>query len=144
MNFFFVQRCHFACRKLNLLVIDGVCEQHTCRVHVFLMHSCCAVILSLTSRTNFTHHAWLKNHAAHCQCLSTKHSHFIARCRTSRLTCTGTPSSLILNHSFSEHKSCGVLRPQSGALAEPRPFTHDGHSELHVRNPAQLDRHSGS
>ena len=37
---------------------------------------------------------------------------------------TGTPSTLILNLSFSEHKPCGDLRPQlSGALAEPRPFT---------------------
>ena len=37
---------------------------------------------------------------------------------------TGTPSSLILNPSFSEHKPFGDLRPQvSGALPEPRPFT---------------------
>ena len=37
---------------------------------------------------------------------------------------TGTPSSLILKPSLSEHKPCGDLRPQlSGALAEPRPFT---------------------
>ena len=37
---------------------------------------------------------------------------------------TGTPSSLILNPSFSEHKPCRGLRPQlSGALAELRPFT---------------------
>ena len=36
---------------------------------------------------------------------------------------TGTPSSLFLNPSFSEHKPCGDPRPQlSGALAEPRPF----------------------
>ena len=37
---------------------------------------------------------------------------------------TGTPSSLVLNPSFSEHKRCGDLRPQlSGALAEPPSFT---------------------
>ena len=37
---------------------------------------------------------------------------------------TGTPSSLILNPSLSEHKPCGDLRPQlSGAVAELRPFT---------------------
>ena len=42
------------------------CNQYTYRAHVFLMHGCGAVILSLTSRTNLTHHAWLKNHGAHC------------------------------------------------------------------------------
>ena len=76
------QWCHFACRKFDLLAIDGRCQQ----LHVFHMHSCCTVILPQTSRTNFTHHAWLKNHGEHCQCLPTKHSHSIAQCRKSRCT----------------------------------------------------------
>ena len=59
---------------------------YTYRAHVFLMHSCCTVIFSLTSRTDLTHHAWLENYGAHCLCLSPKHSHFIAQCRTSHLT----------------------------------------------------------
>ena len=42
------------------------CKQYTCSAHVFLMHSRCAVILSLTLRTDLTHHAWLKNHGPHC------------------------------------------------------------------------------
>ena len=54
--------------------------------YTFLMHSYCTVILSLTSRTDLTHHAWLKNHGAHCQCLSPKRSHFFAQSRTSRIT----------------------------------------------------------
>ena len=36
---------------------------------------------------------------------------------------TGTPSSLIVKLSFSEHKPCGDLRPQLSALPEPQPFT---------------------
>ena len=116
------QWCHFACWKFNHLAIDrgeGRGErgkQHT--VHTFfLMRSCCTVILSLTSRTNLTHHAWLKNHGAHCWCFSTKHSHFIEEWHQAR----ALPSSLFLNPSFSEHKPCGDLRPQlSGAWAEPR------------------------
>ena len=43
--FVFVQRRHFACRKFNLLTIDGRCRQtHLPRTSV-LMHSCCAVSL---------------------------------------------------------------------------------------------------
>ena len=43
--FFFVQRCHFACRKFNLLAVDGECRQTTNGAPHFLMHSCCAVSL---------------------------------------------------------------------------------------------------
>ena len=60
-------------------------KQYTYRAHVFLMHSC-TVILSLISRSNLSHHAWLKSYGANCQCLATKHSHFTVQCRTSRLT----------------------------------------------------------
>ena len=42
------------------------CKQYTYRAHVSLMHSCCTVILSLTSRIHLAHHAWPKNHGAHC------------------------------------------------------------------------------
>ena len=93
------------------------CKQYTYRAHVFLMHSCGAVILSLTSRTDLTRHAWL-------------HKNIHTPSRNVDVTphlmtpSTGTPSSLILDPSFSEHKLCGELRPQlSGALAEPRPCT---------------------
>ena len=63
------QRCHFACQKLNLLAIDGGCKQHTYRAHVSLMPSCCPVILSLTSRTDLTHHAWLQTRESRCTLL---------------------------------------------------------------------------
>ena len=47
---------------------------------------------------------------------------------------TGTPSSLMLNPSLSDHKPCGDLRPQlSGALAEPGPFTGKNPSLLRTR-----------
>ena len=65
---------------------------------------------------------------------------------------TGTPSSLILNHSFSEHKPCGDLRPQlSGAVAEPRPFTGSEPKQLaedrdykHCTEDRQLTEHEAS
>ena len=52
------------------------CKQYTCSAHVFLMHSRCAVILSLTSRTDLTHHAWLENHGAHCAQALLPHVYF--------------------------------------------------------------------
>ena len=100
----------------------------------FLMHSCCTVILSLTSRTDLTHHAWLKNRGAHCLCLCPKT--FTLHRAMSYVTphlmtpSTGTPSSLILNQSFSEHEPCGDLRPQlSGALAESQTLCSFGAQE---------------
>ena len=62
------------------------CKQYTYRAHVFLMHSCCTVILSLTSRTDLTHHAWLKNHGAQCSCLAPKLSHFMTQCHMLHLS----------------------------------------------------------
>ena len=107
-----------------------MCKQHTYRAPHFLMHSCCTVILSLVSRTDVTHHAWLKNHGAHCVSVFAPRTFTLHRAM-SHVTphlmtpSTGTPSSLILNPSFSEHKPCGDPRPHlSGALAEPRPLHH--------------------
>ena len=69
------------------------------------MHSCCTVILSLTSRTELTHHAWLKNHGTRCQCICprTFTLHRAMSCVTPHLMTpsTGTPSSLVLNSSTS-------------------------------------------
>ena len=121
---------YFACRKSNLLAIDGGCKKFTYRAHVFLMRSCCTVVLSLTSRTDLTHHAWLKAQESRStlfvSCTKTVTLHRAMSYVTPHLmtSSTGTPSSLVLNPSLSEHKPCGDLRPHlSGALAEPRPFT---------------------
>ena len=62
---------------------------------------------------------------------------------------TGTPSSLILNPSFSEHKPCGDQRPQlSGALAELGLFTGyepkqlaENQDHRHVTEDKQLIEH---
>ena len=54
-NFFsslIVLRCHFACRKINLLAIDGWCRQHTKRAPHFLMHSCCTDFFLLVVRVH--------------------------------------------------------------------------------------------
>ena len=68
---------NFACLKFNVLAMDRRWKQYTYRAHVFsraqfvsvLVPACChscTVILSLTSRTDLTYHAWLQNHGAHC------------------------------------------------------------------------------
>ena len=90
------------------------CIQYTYRARVFLMYRCCAVILSLTSRTDVPHHAWLKNHGAHCLCLSQTftHHHTVSYVTPHLKTpSTGIPSSHV-SPSLSEHIPCGDLRHQ--------------------------------
>ena len=81
-----VQRCHFACRKCNLLAIDEVCRQHTYRAPHFLMHSCCTDLFYLMSECAQSHidpmHLQGSSHEAHCLRFAQKHSHLIAQCRT--------------------------------------------------------------
>ena len=65
------------------------------------MHSRCTVIASLTSRTDLAHHAWLKNHGAHCLCLS-QNSH--------------TPSHNVVRHTSlddTEHGHSFLTYPES-------------------------------
>ena len=81
-NFSFsVQRCHFACRKLILLAIDGVCRQHTYRAPHFLVHSCCTDLFLLIERvyghTLTPMHLHGSSHEAHRLRYAQKHSHFI-------------------------------------------------------------------
>ena len=65
-DFYSFQMRHFACRKYNLLAIDGECHKHTHRAHVFLMSTLSAylsqpvvaVVLQGTvilSHVDFTH-----------------------------------------------------------------------------------------
>ena len=61
----------FRSNSSYLLLLAFLLTVHPPRTR-FLMHSCCTVMLSLTSRTDLTHHAWLKNYGAHCQCLCPK------------------------------------------------------------------------
>ena len=85
-NFFFVQTCHFACRKFYLLAIDGGVDRHTYRAPHFLMHSCCAVSLSSCCQSVQSHidlhaPAWLKSRSASL-CRTFKHFILIAPCPT--------------------------------------------------------------
>ena len=76
---------YFACQKLNLLAIDGRCEQYTVRVHVFLMRilSACLSQLVVTvvqvdtateSRTDPTHTCGSRL-TEHIVCVLPKNSH---------------------------------------------------------------------
>ena len=94
------------------------------------MHSCCTDLPYLLSVCTVTH--WppctcVAQVTKHIVCVSPKNthssSHNVEHLATLGDTGTGTPSSLLLNQSFCEHKPCEDRRPQlSGALAKPRPF----------------------
>ena len=56
-DFLLFQMKHFACRKFNLLAIDGErCNKYTYRAHVFLMRSLAAWLKGLTAQGQ--HEAW--------------------------------------------------------------------------------------
>ena len=80
-NFFFVQRCHIACRKFNPLAIDGVCRQtdlpRTTFSHAQLLHRLFSVVVRVYSPTLTSMHLHGSSHEAHCLRVAQKHSHLI-------------------------------------------------------------------
>ena len=109
---------------LTLAATAMDCKQYTyCgHVHAHVLHR---LVVRVYSRTLTP--AWFKSRSTLSACRPktfTPHramSHITPHLATPS---TGTPSSLVLIPSFSEHKPCGDPRPQlSNALVEPRPFT---------------------
>ena len=68
--FFFVQRCHYACWKFNLLAIDGECRQtqlpRTTFSHAQLLHRRVSLSVRVYSHTLTSMHLHGSSHEAHC------------------------------------------------------------------------------
>ena len=81
-----VQRCHFACRKINLLAIDGVCKQYTYRAPLFsctvVAQSRCSHVVIVCSHTMIPC-ICMAQVTKHIVCVfAQKHALLIAQCRT--------------------------------------------------------------
>ena len=72
--FFFVQRCHFACRKFNLLAIDGVCRQRTTFSHAQSLHRR-FFLLSECAVTHWPPCTCIAQVTKHIVCVSPKNIH---------------------------------------------------------------------
>ena len=130
----FVQRCHFACRKGNLLAIDGGVDRHTYRAPHFLMHSCCAVSLqswcqSVQSHIDLHAPAWFKSRstlsAFRPKTVTPDPRRAMSYTLQNLTPRTGTPSSPFPESVFQHSEQpCEDRRPQqSGALTEQPPLT---------------------
>ena len=134
----------FACRILNLLAIDAVCDKNTNRSHVFLMRilavclfqifvTVVQVLTATLSRTDSTHTRLRHNMKRIFVSRPTNVSSPLVMSYTAPLTTPGTctpslswtQSSSPAPHTLlSELQPCAHLRrPLSGALAEPPSLT---------------------
>ena len=107
------RRRRLAAQHHQVKTTEKMCSVHLPRTRVshaqfvsVLVPACCrscTVIVSLTSRTDLTHHAWLKTHGAHCWCLCPKNNHTSSRhviCYTSLDDTEHGPSFLIFESFF--------------------------------------------